>query len=79
MAVMKLLAGVSLAFFALTAAPVAHAGNDADGTTVAKPHRVIDPAKAAARKAKRQQRREMRRQMRLQQQRGLAPAAPPPY
>jgi Ni/Co efflux regulator RcnB len=71
MAITKVLAGASLLLLALVAAPVANAQNDGDGTTVTHPHRVVDPAKKAARQAKRKHRREIQRQM--QQQQGAAP------
>lgn len=75
MAITKVLACASLVLLALAATPVAQAENAGDGTTVTRPHKVVDPAKKAARLAKRKQRRDMQRQMRLQQQ-GSAPAVP---
>jgi Ni/Co efflux regulator RcnB len=72
MAITKILAGASLVLLALAAAPVAQAQNAGDGTTnVTRPHKVVDPAKKAARQAKRKHRREMQRQM--QQQQGSTP------
>jgi hypothetical protein len=74
MAITKVLAGASLLLLVLAAAPVAQAQNAGDGTTVTRPHKVIDPAKKAARQAKRKHRREMQRQM--QQQQGSTPTMP---
>jgi hypothetical protein len=68
MAITKVLAGASLILLALVAAPVANAQNDGDGSTVARPHKAVDPATRAARQAQRKQRREMRRQLKQQQQ-----------
>jgi hypothetical protein len=76
MAITKILAGASLVLLTLAAAPVAQAENSGDGTTVARPHKVVDPATKAARQAKRKHRHEMRRQKRLQQQHGSAPTTP---
>ena len=76
MAITKVLAGASLLLLALAAAPVAQAENAGDGTTVTRPHKVIDPARKAARQAKRKHRHEMQRQMRLRQHQGSAPTMP---
>jgi hypothetical protein len=77
MAITKALAGASLVLLAFAAVPAAKAENAGDGTTtVTRPHKVIDPAKKAARQAKRKHRREMQRQMRLQQQQGPGPSMP---
>jgi hypothetical protein len=70
MAFTKVLAGTSLMLLALAAAPVAQAQNTGDGTTVTRPHKVVDPARKAARQAKRKHRREM------QQQQGSTPTVP---
>jgi hypothetical protein len=76
MAIIKVLAGASLLLLALAAAPVVRAENAGDGTTVTRPHKVVDPAKKAARHAKRKHRRELQRQMRLQQRQGSVPTMP---
>lgn len=75
MAIKKALVGASLLLLAFAIVPVAHAQNDGDGVTTARPHKVLTPEQRAARKAKRQHRREMRRQAQ-QRQGGPAVMAP---
>jgi len=71
MAIAKVLAGASLVLLAVAAAPVAQGQNDGNGTTVTRPHKVVDPAKKADQQATRKQQREMQRQ-----QQGSAPTKP---